>query len=170
MLEVMVMRINLFSIENNQRGRYQNKIEHGLKKFVVMIFLLLIFIQIIMLNDSVRSFLVSDYELEGRPLAVNEMLFNEGKLRLQLVAPIPDQNITVRVNGEQVAAFQTNIVEVKVKDGDVLGINSNGSTQKGEIEIVSKTPNIQNNCVGKRFRTDGDPKGTLRLKVTNNGK
>ena len=141
-----------------------------LRSSLSALFFFLLFIQIIMLNDSVRSYLVGDYELEGRPLAVNEMLFNEGKLRLQLIAPVADQNIIVKVNGEEVASFQTNIVEIKVKDGDVLGISSIGSTQKGEIEIVSKTPNIQNNCVGKKFRTDGDPKGTLRLKISNTGK
>lgn len=111
-----------------------------------------------------------DYELDGRPLAVNEMLFNEGKLRMQLVGLSPDNKIRVKVNGEEVAAFQTSIIELTVKDGDVLGVDCSGSIQKGEIEIVSKTPNIENNCVGKRFKTDGDPKGTLKIKVNNYGK
>jgi len=122
------------------------------------------------MNENVRGLLVRDYELEGRPLAVNEMLFNEGKLRLQLVGLVPDNKIRVKVNGEEVTAFQTAIVEVEVRDGDVLGIDCSGSLQKGEIEIVSKTPNIENNCVGKRFKTDGDPKGTLKIKVNSYGK
>lgn len=150
---------------------FNNKVEHVLRKSFVMLFLLLIIVQTIMLNDTARGFLVRDYELEGRPLAVSETLFNEGKIRLQLLNNLsPDLNIRVTVNGEAVTTFQTTTVEIKVKDGDVLGIDSTGSIQKGEIEITSKTPNVQTDCIGKRFRTDGDPKGTLRLKVSSNGK
>lgn len=157
------MKFNMFSLGKDTAPRFS--FERGLRKLFFIFFLLLIFSQILLMNDTVRGLLVRDYELEGRPLAVNEMLFNEGKLRMQLVGLSPDNKIRVKVNGEEVASFQTSIIEVQVKDGDVLGIDCSGSIQKGEIEIVSKTPNIENNCVGKRFRTDGDPKGTLKIKV-----
>jgi hypothetical protein len=45
------------------------------------------------------------------------MLFDEGKLRLQLIALEPDPKIRITVNGEEVASFQTSIVEVKVWTG-----------------------------------------------------
>lgn len=164
------MKNNLFSFQRKREFSYDYKVDRVLKKFFAILILTLIVTQVVMLNDSVRGLLTNDYELEGRPLAVNEMLFNEGKLRLQLININPDPKIYITVNGDEVASFQTTIAEVKVKDGDILGINCTGSTQKGEIEIVSKTPNILNNCVGKRFTTSGDPKGTLRIKVDSTGK
>ena len=160
------MKDNLFK----ERLNYDLKVDKGLRKVFVILFMVLILIQVVMLNDTLRGFITKDSELEGRPLAVNEMLFDEGKLRMQLISLEPDPKIRVTVNGEEVTSFQTSIVEVKVKDGDILGINCTGYSQKGEIEIVSKTPNVQNNCVGKRFKTNGDPKGTLRMKVGSTGK
>lgn len=161
---------NYFLFSRRQGADYDVKVDIGLRKIFVGLFIALILIQVVMLNDTLRGFLTNDGELEGRPLAVNEMLFDEGKLRLQLIALDPDPKIRITVNGEEVASFQTSIVEVKVMDGDVLGMNCTGYTKNGEIEIVSKTPNVQNNCVGKRFRTNGDPKGTLRMKVGSTGK
>lgn len=142
-------------------------IERLMFRLFVISFSLLLAVQLAMTNENMRNLLTPGSDLDGRALEVNEFLYNEGKLRLQLIGIEASDQLKVTINGEVVALFTTNIIEVSVKDGDVLGVQCMGTKYKGEIEIVSRSPNVITDCVGKRFKTDGDPKGTLRIRVGN---
>lgn len=115
----------------------------------VCIFMALIMVQAAMFNPTISAFLTKDSSFDGRALQLEEYLYDEGEISIALCDGNSNEDIKVLVNGEEVAAFTDNVVDLKVKDMDVIEID--GSLVEGaEVEVVSTNGNFTENYEGKR--------------------
>ncbi len=163
------MKITGFKVakeKDNQKKRIRSNSE---KVFVITFFVLfasLILTQILLAAPSTRKLLVKDVEFEGSPIGVVENLYSEGELELELQNIQKDENLNVLINGDEVAAFSSKSMVLKVRDGDVIEIDGTGTNSSAVIKITKSSNNIENNCVGKIFTVESELKNLFRVKVS----
>lgn len=131
----------------------------------VTVFFILILVQTALISPSVESFLEVQNGYEGQPLDVEEFLYAEGTLELRLSGTQGNENIKVMINGDLAAVFNSNIVQIKVKDGDVVEIDASEDMNENEIEIISQSNNITNKCSGIRLLVKSEVRQLVRVKV-----
>lgn len=148
-----------------KKMKYKLTIERMLFFLFITTFSLLVIVQAALTNPSVRTFLTSENELEGAPMEVEEFLYSEGTVSLKLMDKEADPDMRVLVNGETVAVFNTNIVEVDVKDGDVVEVDGSSSFNEVEVEIVDKSANVATECVGETVNIKSNIKKVTEIKV-----
>ncbi len=118
----------------------------------VAAFLLLIIIQTAMLSPSLTAFVESQNRLEGQPLGVEEYLFEEGTISLQLVDAQCRYDLKVLVNGDEAAVFSEKNVTIKVRDGDVVELDTGSGKEAVEVLVTSASDNVATRCVGKKYK------------------
>lgn len=118
----------------------------------VAAFLLLVIIQTAMLTPSLQAFLEEQNSLEGQPLGVEEYLFEEGSISLQLVDAQCRYDLKVLVNGDEAAVFSEKNVTIGVRDGDVIGLDTGNGKETVEVLVTSASDNVITKCVGKKYK------------------
>jgi|LSQX01.2.fsa_nt_gb hypothetical protein len=125
-------------------------------------FFVLLMVQAAMFNPSLRTFIVRDNALEGKPLEIEEYLYSEGRISIALCSGEPDENLKVLVNGTEVAAFINNVIELKVKNMDVIEIDGS-VVEDAEVEVISASNNITGDGVGKRIQINSEMKKLMTI-------
>lgn len=150
----------------NSRGRSSFiNVDRVLFKLFIIVFVMLVFIQVALMNPYLRNILTVSNELDGEPLASEVFLYNEGKLSLGLVGQDRNNEVKVLVNGDIAAVFSYNIVDVFVKDGDVVEIDGSAVNRELEVEVLAKSDNISNSFVGNKIKVHSNIKNVGRVKV-----
>lgn len=128
----------------------------------ICIFMALIIVQAAMFNPSLSAFITKESNYDGRALQLEEYLYEEGDISIALCDGNCNEDIKVLVNGEEVAAFTDSVVDLKVKDMDVIEID--GSLVEGiEVEVVSASSNLSGAIEGKRILLDKNVKELLTV-------
>ncbi|MCX7709609.1 MAG: hypothetical protein N2484_07130 [Clostridia bacterium] len=157
-------------LSKDKTKRIKSRIVHlSFERVLFLLFIatftLLVIVQAAMTNPTVRTFLTADNEMAGTPLGVEEFLYEEGSISLKLVSEESDPDLRVLINGDEVAAFNENIVNISVKDGDVVEIDGSSSFKEAKVEIVSKSENIATDCIGKMVNIRSNIKKVTDIRV-----
>jgi hypothetical protein len=155
-LRLIVYRVN------TRRKSLKSRQGFGFEKILfwsfILAFTLLIIVQAALTNPSVRTSLSMVDELEGRPLGAEEYLYKEGAIMLQLLSTENNPKIKVLINGEETGAFVSSILEVTVKEGDVVEIDGSRVQEEAEVAIVSANDNVNPQCINKRVAVNSNIK------------
>lgn len=155
-----------YKLNSKKRNKIQKlNIERLLFLSCIIVFVLMLLVQAALTSPSVRTFLNGSSSLEGIPLETEEYMFAEGKLGLKLINCQRNYSLKVLINGEDIQAFDENIVNLKVRNGDVVEIDGSGTSEENEVEIVSKDENIISDCLGKKVSVNGNVKQLIKIKV-----
>lgn len=149
----------------SKKMKYNLTFERLLFLLFLTTFSLLIIVQTAMTNPSIRTFLTTDNEFEGTPMEVEEYFYDEGSIAIKLVDIETDPDMLILVNGETVAAFNENTVEISVKDGDVVEIDGSSSFNNVDAEVVSKSGNITSDCIGKTVNIKSNIKKVMDVRI-----
>ena len=154
--------------KSKKRSGSANNIKFNMERFLffscVFTFVALILIQAAMVNPSVRTFLVNDGELEGRPLEMEEYLYDEGQISIALCDDEPNEDLKVLINGVEAAVFSTSVIQLNVKDMDVIHIDASG-VDEAEVEIISASENIKCDNMGKKIQLNSELKKLTRINI-----
>ncbi|MCX7843166.1 MAG: hypothetical protein N2489_08850 [Clostridia bacterium] len=166
------MKLVILRAKSNSKAgdkkRYNNErmnFERILFILFIISFSLLVIVQAALTNPTVRTFLTSDNEFQGTPMGVEEYFYDEGTISLRLVNAVYDENLKILVNGEIAAVFAQNVINLEVKDGDIVEIDGSSTQAEGEVEVVSKSDNIVSECVGKKVVVKSNIKKVADIKV-----
>jgi hypothetical protein len=163
------MKIAIFKVgkgKKDQRKRIKSNTE---KAFVITFFALfasLVLTQLLLAAPSTRKLLVKDAEFEGSLIGIEENLFSEGELELELQNIQKDENLNILINGDEVAAFSDKSMVLKVRDGDVIEIDGTNTDSPAVVKITKSSRNIENSCVGKEFRIESELKNLINVKIS----
>ncbi|AUS96246.1 hypothetical protein CDQ84_11810 [Clostridium thermosuccinogenes] len=162
------MRFVIFRVGNGRYAKKREKnrldIEKILMLLLMFIFAVVIIAQTTLIGPSIRTSSGKAAGIEGKPLGLEEYLYDEGRIGLELLKSAPDENIKILVNGEEVAAFSDNYVSITVRDGDIIEIDGSEATRTAEVAIVSKSDNISDSCANKRLKIDSGVKILTQIK------
>ncbi|HHV28881.1 hypothetical protein [Acetivibrio mesophilus] len=138
----------------------------GFERFLffsfIILFAALVLVQAALMNPTARTFLVNDTGLEGSPLQFEEYLYSEGEISIALCSADVNEDLKLLINGDEVAAFSENIINLKVKEGDVVSVDGS-VTEEVEVAIVSASDNIKLDNIGKRIRVNSEVKQLARI-------
>lgn len=153
------MKVVMYRVDTrSQNNKMRSPISFERILFVVFIisFALLIIIQALLTDPAVRSALSSSHVIEGEPLEEEVFLYSQGSLVLKLMNDEPDPRVKVIINGDEAATFVEQLVEIAVTDGAVIEVDGSEADYAAEVAIVSKSDNIETDCVGRKARTDSN--------------
>jgi len=162
------MKILLFRVNAHRKNAYARKkinVERLLFFLFIISFAALVLVQAMLLNPTLRASLTFEEELEGTPLGVEEFLYNEGFIVLQLEGSIPGENIMILKNGEVYGNFKGDRLKVPVIDGDVIEIDGSGVQGEFDVVIESLSENISDEFLGKRVTVSSNVKKLARIQV-----
>ncbi|TYQ15402.1 UNVERIFIED_CONTAM: hypothetical protein Cloal_1849 [Acetivibrio alkalicellulosi] len=129
----------------------------------IFLFFSLIITQSIMYNNNIRAVLVNENNLEGRPLGLEEYLYNHGEILLRLNSENTNEKVKILINGDEIASFFDNPIKLKVKDGDVIEIDC---TMAGrvQVEIIPLTKNIVDTSFNKTLYLESEIKQLTKIR------
>lgn len=153
-------------IDTKTAARFVN---FGVEKILffafVCVFIALVFVQGTLMNPSMRTFLVNDKRIDGRALAKEEYLYKEGQISIALLESENNQDLKLLVNGDEVAAFDENLVTLSVKDGDVIEVDGSLTESETEVEIISASDNVVGIEVGKKVKVNSNIEEIARVSI-----
>lgn len=108
----------------------------------ILCFIILIAVQAVIANPSIREkFSLTDKSI-GLPLNDNEYLYSQGQMTLRMIGENPDPTVKILVNGDEVAIFENILMSIYVRDGDVVEIDASHSLAEHIVKIDSVSANI----------------------------
>lgn len=164
------MRLLLFRVKKDG-SRFAGRknaafpVERVLFSLFILTFFIMVIAQTVLVTPSLRTFFSVDDQNEGTPLGLEEFLYKEGELGLELVGMDSNTELKILVNGNEVAVFTEKILYIPVRDGDVVEIDGNALQQQEEVRILSKSDNITTSCVGKSVRLEKGIRKLVKVRV-----
>ncbi len=162
------MKILMYRVGNKssvKRNSVRINAERILFLSFIITFLLLVTVQAALLNPSIRTFLVSNEEYDGVPLGVEEFLYKQGEIGMELLSEEANSNVKILVNGDETAAFKSKKLNLRVKDGDVVEIDGSGEKNECIVVIKSKSDNIATECVNRGIRVKSNIRKLVEVKM-----
>lgn len=162
------MKLIFCRINNRKKNIKSNRaiyFERVLYMSFIITFAVLIIAQAVLVNDDVRTTLSISNQYEGSPLGIEEFLYEEGNVVLQLVDEESNTNLKILVNGDEIQSFDTKNIEIKVKNGDVIEIDGSETEIECEVEIVSSSDNIILEYESRRIYIKSDVKRIAKVKT-----
>jgi len=159
-LKLLVFR---YGRKRNKKTNIKINIERFLFLAFICTFITLVIVQVALMSPSIRTFLNVSNDYEGRPLGLEEFLYKEGEIAIGLVNGDSNPGLKVLINGDEVSQFDEKIINLKVKDGDVIEIDGSAVRGEAETEIVSKSDNIDVDCLGKTVKVQSNIKKLVKV-------
>lgn len=130
----------------------------------IVFFVLLIAIQIILVIPSAREYLNLTDKSIGVPLGKDEYLYGQGQITIKMSGSQPDTAVQILVNGDTVGKFDNLLMNIEVKDGDVIEIDGTQSTSGHIITVEAFSSNISSTCSNSAARVESNFQKLLKVK------
>ncbi len=131
----------------------------------IVCFLVLIIIQILLVIPAARESLNLEDKSMGVPLSKDEFLYKQGQITLKMIGSEPDPTIEILVNGDYVAMFEDLIIDINVKDGDVIEIDGSRSLMGHIISVEAASANISRKCTTAVARVESNIQKLVKVQI-----
>lgn len=161
------MKVVLFKQEITdklEKKKAAERFEWFMFKTFLTVFIVLIAAQVALLNPSVRSS-VSDYYIEGEPLGTEAYLFVPCRMELKLINIENCPDLKVLINGIDRGAFESNIVFLELKDGDIVELDASSVLVMAKVQISAVSENI-GSILGKTISVSDGINPVARIKTS----
>jgi hypothetical protein len=157
------MKIKALKKYKDNDGKGSN-FENLLFTICIICFIALVIIQIILMVPSVREYLNLTDKSIGVPLGGDEYLYGRGQITLKMNGTQPDPEVQVLVNGDTVQKFDNLMMNIEVKDGDVIEIDGTQSSSGHIITVDEISSNINSTCKNSVARVESNFQRLLKVK------
>jgi hypothetical protein len=143
------------------------KFEKILINIIVIILILLISAQFIMKNEytyerlhRLKLSIKNIFNDKNKTINVSKIdkLNSQGKIIINLLNNVSLPQVWVLINGEKIANFDNGIVQLFVRDGDLISIDSRAYNKTIWFEITYIQSFIKNLSIGEQFRLNSEKK------------
>lgn len=141
------------------------KFEMILIKSFIFTFVLLILIQVTMTFPQINELINVNSTFEGTPLGNVEYFYNEGEMVIELIGEQTNKNIYLLLNGEKKCCFDSKKIKIKVKDGDIVEVDSSEVLKEVNLRIAELSENVYNIILKKNFSLKTNVKKIAQLRV-----
>jgi hypothetical protein len=129
------------------------RMEKSIIKLAMVAIAILVFFQVIMLNDTARVFLNYATRLEGGSLEDSAMLSSVGRVVLRLENDNTFHRAFILVNGEPVTALSSSEIELEVRNNDLVEIDATKvEDQYIYLTTVGVSDNVLQPSIGQRVK------------------
>jgi len=149
-------------------GKHTKPMNFNLEKtlFYTCILLIVLLVGAQILNPFLDKFSNNGYDFRGRELSEQEFLYNTGTISLKLIDKEYDVDAKILVNGDEVANFDTNPVNITVKESDVIQIDGSSCKNALTVAILDTSSKIKDKDVLKTVEVENGIKtiGQIRMR------
>ncbi|HHV60365.1 MAG TPA: hypothetical protein GXX49_08815 [Clostridiaceae bacterium] len=131
----------------------EEKIERSLTGFFIVFFLILMLVQIVFHFPGLSSVFLKNRDMEGALLGVEEYLYEEGELVVEILGEESREDIHVLLNGSFAGSFDNKFVVLKVKNGDIVEIDASSSGEGKIVAIRKVSENLDSALLSKQVAT-----------------
>lgn len=158
-------------MDSRIKGKWQlrlikwDRIGSKLKKSLVVLFILTIFIQLLFLlnNDGIPP--NNTLVMEGNAIIQNFFDDMEGEIVLAADRTDEISSIVVFINGEEIGCFYSQHLALKVKDKDIIEISGIDYRNNINIRVYSVSDNIINPKVGFNYKVNNNIVSVGKVKM-----
>ncbi len=156
-------KLNNHKESSSGNGR-KFSIERILFLSFILVFTAMVVVQTIMLSPT-GNMIVSGNGFEGTPLGMEESLYSEGEIGLALENAVANNDLKILVNGDEVAVFNGKLVNLRVKDGDIIEIDGSSLKNDALVTIISKSENVNTNLFNKKIKISSGVKRLTQVRI-----
>ncbi|MDK2799920.1 MAG: hypothetical protein PWP27_449 [Clostridiales bacterium] len=125
--------------------------------------LLLIISQIGLINKTTRTFFTDIEQYEGVNINDLEEVFKHGELTLQLIDGNVNQDIKILLNGATVYKFETDTLNIKVRNNCLVEIDGTKVKSPFKVKIIDVSDNIATYCKDKEVEVKSNIEVLTRI-------
>jgi len=135
-------------------------------KFFIFFSLLLV-TQVVLTLSGLKEGLIINSRIEGFPLEKEEYLYKEGEIILEMLSEYKNEGhkVKILVNGEEAGDFSYGQLSLKVKDRDIIEIDSTNVPEKVYVTVKRASPNILIDDLGKKYVFYTEVKRITKVKI-----
>lgn len=157
--------------KNRVEGDCKNLFERVLIISFITVFAIMLIAQAALANPNLWPSIAIGAQFEGKPLGIEEFLYDEAKIVIELLNNQSNPLLKVMVNGDEIAVFDRKTIEINVKAGDVIEIDGSEIQDKAEVKLMSESGNISEECLYKRIvLSPENTRELIRIKMKDNTK
>jgi len=150
-----------YTENNNEKGSVFENLLFGI---CIICFIVLVTIQVVLVIPSAREYLNLTDKSIGVPLSKDEFLYKQGQITLKMTGTEPDPAVQILVNGDTVSMFDNLLMNIDVKDGDVIEIDGSQSSIGHIITVEAISSNISSTCSTSVARVESNFQRLLKVK------
>lgn len=140
---------NIRGNSDNDLLNWCDKIDGRLRKLLVFLLVSIIVLQLVFLNQTVRTFLSRTDKLEGKSVADSQLLIKKGEIEFTIENYDSTRYLTFYINGEKAPVKNGKRVLFQVKDNDVVEISGANFDDMAILRVTSVSDNVSVPELGK---------------------
>jgi len=161
-MKTNVFRFKKGTVNNKDKGTIFENLLFGT---CIVCFIILVLIQIVLVIPSARDNLNLSDKSIGVPLSKDDYLYKQGQITLKMIGETPDSNVRILVNGDDIAMFENLMMNISVKDGDVIEIDGSQSLIGHIISVESLSTNISSTCSTAIARVESNIQRLVKVQI-----
>lgn len=135
------MHIGGIRLINGFNG-WWDRINGMISKGLVLLFTALIIAQLLLLNQTVKTFISRTDKLEGISIADSQLFIKKGEMELSLENGSSLSTLAFYINGDKTAAASGKSVKLQVKDSDIIEVSGAGYDDLAILKVTSVSDNV----------------------------
>lgn len=147
---------NTKSSSDKDLKNWWDKIDSRLSKLFIGMLSLLLFTQLIFMNQSIRTFLSGTEKLEGKTVAESQLLIERGEIEFTIENYDSTGHLSFYINGEKEYVKSGKTVRLQVKDNDIVEISGSDLDDMAILRVASVSENMSVPEPGKIIYINGN--------------
>lgn len=124
-------------------------IDRKVSKALIVMFSLFIISQILLINQTAKTFISRTDRLEGISVEDSQLFVKKGEIEIYIENHSTLKPLVFYINGERVPAAEGRSVKLSVKDRDVIEVSGAGYSEMAILKVVSVSDNVTVPELGK---------------------
>lgn len=160
------MKFKVFDLKKPENTEAKNgRLENLLFGICILCFVILLAVQVVLVVPGFRDRLNFSDKSIGLPLNSDEYLYNQGQITLRMLDEQPDPTVYILLNGDSIGSFDNTVMNLSVKDGDVIEIDGSKSLTGHIVTVDSISSNINKHCKNATANVENNIKLLVKVQV-----
>lgn len=113
-----------------------------IRRTLVFLFVALIVTQILLMNQTIKTFISRTDKLEGRSISESQLFIRRGEVEISIENYPSLKPLVFYVNGEGISTPSGKKIKLKVKDGDVIEVSGGSLNDTVILKVTAVSENI----------------------------
>lgn len=126
----------------NRLIAWWDTVENKITRLLILLFILLIVIQGLLVNQDIKTFLCPTEKLEGKSVEDVRPAVKSGDVQLSIQGSGYIGNVDILVNGERVTSFYRSTAQITVRNDDIIEISGVKIKNMSMVQVTSVSGNV----------------------------
>ncbi|MHB1391799.1 MAG: hypothetical protein ACYCYE_01740 [Clostridia bacterium] len=134
---------------NNGFNDWCERINKMISKGLALLFTALIISQLLLMNQTVKTFISRTDKLEGKAIADSQLFIIKGEIEISIENDSSLRPLVFYINGDKVASPAGKSIRLQVKDSDIIEVSGAKYNDIAILRVTTVSENITVPELGK---------------------